>query len=200
MGKGAGRMNEIRMDIKSCILSLTNTKRNQVFLDKVIHKEFFDMSIVYRQIMGFLEFDRDRIASIGISYEMLERERVAIRELEKAAYQTTFEAFPAEMGMREEGHYVVSNYLHYYGATAMLDNTFLEEAAKTFGEGFYIIPTNIDRIDVIAESKAEPKELAEILARWNESQEGYEILSDNIYYYDRMKKKIEVACANETNR
>ena len=131
---------------------------------------------------------------------MLERENVSVEELEKAAYTTTFREFPAVMKMVTEGQGIVSNYLRYYGAAAMLDDSFLEKAAKTFGESFYIIPTNIDRIEVVAESKTEPKKLAGLLARWNERQEEYQILSDNIYRYDRTKKKIEIACESRARR
>lgn len=193
-------MKETKLETKSCILSLMNTKRNQDFLEKVIHKEFFDMSIVYRQILEYNVIYGDRHPSIGISCAMMEREGVTIEKIEKDAYIVSTREFPAEMKMIAEKHYMVSNYLRYFGAAAMLYDGFFEKAAGFLEESFYLFPTTIDGFEVIAESKAEPEKLAKRLAVWNEKQADSKVLSDNIYYYDRIKKKFEIAEESEVRK
>lgn len=80
----------------------------------------------------------------------------------------------------------------YSGTTALFYPELLEQAARTFGEGFYILPSSIYEVLLLPEGKGiPPEELKEIIAEANEKAgKKEESLSDVIYHYDRDTKNL----------
>lgn len=80
----------------------------------------------------------------------------------------------------------------YSGTTAILYPELLEQAARTFGEGFYILPSSIYEVLLLPEGKGiPPEELKEIVAEVNErTGKKEEALSDVIYHYDKVSKRL----------
>lgn len=186
-------LKEIMLEPENCIVTLINTKRNRTFLEKAVHKEFFDMSIVYHQFLpDYRPLPGEKFASVAVREEMLQRAGITLEELHDTAFQITMREFPAQMEQISESFYMVSNYLRSYGAAAMFDMKFMEKTAGKFGENFYIIPCSMDMIEIVAESRIEAEELSGLFERWNANLEERKILSDNLYLYNRRKKQIEI--------
>lgn len=90
---------------------------------------------------------------------------------------------------KEEGHvplfYVLSNRLKINGAVTLLYPGLLERLEERFGGGFYLIPSSIHELLLLAESEeTEVKELNQMVCEVNESHViPEEVLADHVYYY-----------------
>lgn len=184
---------------KSCIVSLMNTARNRERLDTVVHKGFFDMSIVYHQLMSELEpLPGGRYSTALVSVDMFQKAGITLEKLHDTALAVTKQAFPAELKQDNDIFYVATNYLKQFGSSAMLDMDFMEETGEKLGENFYIVPCLRDMIQIVAESSIEAEKLYELFTNWNARLREYEVLSDHIYLYNRKKKQIEIVNAQPT--
>jgi len=184
---------------KSCIVSLMNTARNRERLDTVVHKEFFDMSIVYYQFLPeFVPLPGERCSTALVSVDMFQKSGVTLEELHDTALAVTKQALPAELKQDNDIFYVATNYLKQFGSSAILDMEFMEETGEKLGENFYIVPCLRDMIQIAAESSIEAEKLYELFTNWNARRKEYEVLSDHIYLYNRKKKQIEIVNAQPT--
>lgn len=92
---------------------------------------------------------------------------------------------------KEEEHaplfYVLSNEMKINGAATLLYPGLLEGLEERFGGGFYLIPSSVHELLLLAESKeTEVKELNEMVCEVNESHViPEEVLSDHVYYYSK---------------
>lgn len=192
-------MKGIRLKPKNCIVSLMNTARNRERLDTAVHKEFFDMSIVYHQFLPeFVPLPGERYSTALVSVDMFQKSGVTLEKLHDTALKVMKQEFPAELKPDNGIFYVATNYLKQFGSAAMLDMEFMEETAERLGESFYIVPCLRDIIQIAAESSIEAEKLYELFTDWNVRLKEYEVLSDHIYLYNRKKKQIEIVNAQPT--
>ena len=89
--------------------------------------------------------------------------------------------------------YVVSNRECLYGASVLYYPGVQERISEKFGENYYVIPSSVNEFLVIPESKApEVKDIASMVYETNHKiLEPKEVLSDNIFYYDKETKRLE---------
>ena len=76
-----------------------------------------------------------------------------------------------------------------------LDDESLEELSHKCDGNFYILPSSVHEVLVLSEKKAPCiKDLRDMVYEVNSTQVlPEEILSDNVYYYDKETKSISIA-------
>ncbi|MDE6700802.1 MAG: hypothetical protein K2K10_07315, partial [Acetatifactor sp.] len=89
---------------------------------------------------------------------------------------------------------VLCNTQRIYGATCMIYPGVLHALAEEAGENLYILPSSVHEILLMPESEVDDtKYLQDMIREVNSTQvEPEEILSDNLYYYNRLEKRVEI--------
>ena len=95
---------------------------------------------------------------------------------------------------KEDVMYVLSNRLRSYGAAVILYEDRLEEIGEYLGENYYVLPSSVHEMIIIAESAAPgQEELSDLVTEINTTQvDAEEVLSNHAYYYDRKKRKLQM--------
>lgn len=103
--------------------------------------------------------------------------------------QTASESFFREVPLR-----VLSNVKRVHGAICMLYPDVLENLARKEQKSFYILPSSIHEVILLADTGAGlPGELKAMIAEVNSTQVApEEVLSDSLYYYDFTDKKVKI--------
>lgn len=193
---------------------LVNTEMNRKLLEAVPHREFLDLSMVY---MLRLEEEEEcgMECSIDVKNEYLELWNVSEEELfrdadanarrdggtvlksivdiiketpygEEMAIQALDKSFPM---------YVMTNRRRTYGAVGMLDAETLKEAGKVLGGSYYILPSSVHELILLASSgkEGEVQQLEGMVKEINDTQVlAEERLGYHIYRYDNESGKISV--------
>lgn len=193
--------------VKSRIVyRLINRASNEKLLEEVPYVEYLDLAIVYYLIFEVTEYG---MASMMIRHSHIEQWKIATSELHQTACDNTHRIFPYEFmsmnaaiesltGMdvseEEEVLYILSNHLKSYGAAALLYPGRLEGIGIYMEDNYYVLPSSVHEVILIAEKDAPERERLGVTVREiNETQlEEEDILSDHIYYYDRATKNLQI--------
>lgn len=219
-------MNEcLKNASEKVVFTLVNTKQNEVLLQQVPHRQYMDLSIMYRIVINSHEdgiftarVTNDLAARLGMSEEQLfdcavvNTKRIfppVIREMREILIDMLHDnGIPrelAEMTFDEtEGPnmWVISNSKGMNGAASMLYEDELHGLAKRLGSNFYILPSSIHEIIAVADSDFKaPEELAQMVAETNvQSVSLEERLSNSVYYYDRDLRKVSLVESGSDKR
>lgn len=195
---------------------IVNRSRNRVLLERIPHVDFLDLSICF-----FYAYQSDALGSGSIliynshmemwncSTETLMRlardntERIYPWEIHRME-ELLSEALPAEEWEPEEAlpgegagsvpMRVLCNTQRIYGATCMIYPGVLRTLAQEAGENLYILPSSVHELLLMPESGVEDaRYLQDMIREVNGTQvEPEEVLSDNLYLYDRRKNRVEI--------
>ena len=90
--------------------------------------------------------------------------------------------------------YVLTNDTGINGATCILYDNVLKNFAKVQDSNIFILPSSIHEVMLVPENtETEPEFLTSLVVEANNSAVGLiDLLSDNIYYYDREKDKVYI--------
>lgn len=203
------------------IFQLINTEQNKEMFEKgVPHREFKDLSIIYRYVVKAEEHE---IQSAIITIGLQEHIGMSEEELYKAAVENTRRILPPTVkSMKEcvfEMHtaigecpeqadfimmpdmWIISNNRHINGATSMLYEDVLYELSNTLGSDLYILPSSKHEVIVIKAIECDPLELAQMVAQINMEQvELTDRLSNQVYYYSRDLRKVTLATDTPNKR
>jgi len=192
---------------------LISAGQNQELLQKIPHIIYLDMAICFYyaykgEILGN--------GSILIYNTHMEVWNTTVDELYELAQRNTPEIFPWKkvpmeeavremMGdeLEEEEYrdfweavpmYVVSNSEHVYGAATLLYTRMLKEVSEVAQKNLYVIPSSIHEVIVLQDNgDKDVMRLKEIIEEVNRTQvESEEILSDNLYYYNRISGVLSI--------
>ncbi len=123
----------------------------------------------------------------------LEKNHISFSEkwIEEMAVQMLKSEMPED---RRTPMYVLTNVGKLHGAACILYQQLLENFAKKVNDNLYILPSSIHEIIMIPASFAgKAADLREMVEEINATQvEEEEVLSDSIYFFDRLTKKLEV--------
>lgn len=196
---------------------LVNTDRNRSLLPTIPHKDFLDLSVIYRVFIPSIE---ESVSSIGesassiISNSIIEKwnisetelEEIAINNLKKSkiTFRNIFEflksMIPEEISLKaldrmekDSFMYVLRSETSSYGANAILLNSELEKIFAKLGS-FYIFPSSIHECMIAPVSKMpSAKEAKSVILQANGDPDCVppeDILSDTLYQYDGNDIKI----------
>ncbi len=211
---------------KKIVFQIVNTADNIEMLLKCPHRNFEDLSVVYRAITGI---SNSGVSGFLITNDIAEVEGLTEEELYDCAYENTKKLFPfkserIEVIMRRlmrrwgadedeikeafpgytktplrERIYVVSNRHDFFGANALLYSDVIGEVAAKIGTDCYILPSSVhDLIILSTETYYKENRLANIVKTTNnESVRPQERLSDSVYMYSISSGEISRASLEE---
>lgn len=192
---------------------LVNYKKNEEFLKECPHIKYLNLAIVFYYAYS------DSIlgnGSIIIRNTHKEEWNVSTEELFRQANDNTERLFPCEilgiedlleelaggefldegMEIREEMRipmYVLTNNSRHLGAISMMYPGLLEKLAKKEDANLFILPSSVHEIIVLPDTGQDTEDLRNMVQEVNESQVAEEeILSDSVYYYDKISERIEL--------
>lgn len=203
---------------ENIVFQIINTEHNEEMLAGMPHREFLDLSIIYRCV---IKMDEEGTQSTLIDNGMAEWFGFTEEQLFKLAMENTKRIFPpyvktindvmrgilmkdgmpqeiAEMlveGMpSDQMMWILSNGIDTYGAVSMLYEDELFALASKLESDLYILPSSIHEVIVVKATLQEPDELAQMVAEANMGSVALEErLSNQVYYYDRELRKLSLA-------
>lgn len=197
----------------SIVFQLINTASNKELLEKVPHRKFLDLSIIYRWILKNTE---DGIMSTIIKNNMMKEVGLDEEALFEKAVENTKRLFPTciknmkdvisdidneisdEDELPDVNLWVITNASLTNGAAVMIYEDVLYKLSCELDSDFYIIPSSIHECLALPTFLGTPKELVELVKVVNMTEVlPNEVLSDNVYYYSRKLRML--AFANTTS-
>ena len=207
------------------IFQLVNTMQNEELLKKLPHRDFQDLSIIYRWVVGV---EQQGISSVVINNHVAESLGMGEEELFKAAAENTRRILPPVVqsmnevmrdmfvadGMPKEladlmvgeqepemTMWIITNESKIDGAASMLYEDKLHSLAEKVGTDLYILPSSVHEVIAVSVEMGEPEELARMVAEINMDQVDLsERLSNQVYHYDKDLRKITLATDTPNKR
>ena len=207
------------------VFQIINTQQNKSFLEKVPHREFQDLSIVYKVIISA---DKDAVQSSKITNEFAKRLGMSEEQLFKCAAENTRRLFPpvvrsmndimremfardgmpqeiAEMMIAEippeQTMWVISNEKGINGAASMLYENELHELAESLESDLYILPSSVHEVIAVSSDMGSPEMLAQMVVEVNMQEVSLdERLSNQVYHYDKDLRKLTLATDTPNKR
>ncbi len=202
------------------VMMLVNTEQNREMLADMPHREFQDLSVIYRYVVSQ---NREGIASFRITNDIMKECGMTPEDLFRYAAENTKKMFPPKISTIEEvmfgmsgedgipdeiaefldmnrepkeSLWVISNTSGINGAVSMLYEENLHNLAERIGTDLYILPSSVH--EVLAASvemgSGNPEELAVMVQEINMSAlELEDRLSNNVYHYDKDLRELKLA-------
>lgn len=210
---------------ENVVMMLVNTEQNKEMLQDIPHRDFKDLSIIYRYVV---DVGKEGVASTLITNSLAKGIGMSEKQLYDAAILNTKRLFPPVVqsmsdvlkealisgGMPESlaesmigemppemSMYVISNESKINGAVSMLYETELHALAEKMGDDLYILPSSIHEVIAVPASGGDPEELAQMVEDVNMGQvEIGERLSNQVYHYDKDLRTLTLATDNQNKR
>ena len=210
--KKGNKLNE-KLDLdkakENIIFQLINTEKNKNLLSDVPHRQFLDLSIIYRWLVNE---DAEEIASAVIHDSLAEELGLSEEELFELALDNTkrimtpavrtmwevlfgAKGMPPTFGEIPEDNqiYVISNSKNINGAGSILYEEKLHELAEKIGTDLYILPSSVHEVIAVSSEIGTPEKLSEMVRKVNGTDVAEEEqLSDHVYFYDKEKRQVSM--------
>lgn len=187
-------------DKDKVVYQLINTEQNQELLKTIPHRDFLDLSVIYRYVFSMDETDR-RICSTIITNASAEILGVNEQELfdlakvnTKRLFTTTIKPISQVLERKDSADnemHIVTNSIKWYGAATILDEEVLHKLAEKLGSDLILFFTSLDEFVAYSASIITVDE-ADILVQ-SIIQKKVAIkdrLSNHAYYYNRELRTI----------
>lgn len=197
--------------LKNVERSVVSTQLNKGVLDKYIHREYLDLSVIYKVVL--LRDDNGRY-TITISKALAEKLDLTIEDLERASVMNkgvecyitaSVQKIIMESGVLtdEEKYladnggcpmYTISSRDGIEGASSILHTSLFAGLAAALNHDLFILPSSIHELICIPDLGQHTYFLREMVASVNSSSvEPEEILGSSVYRYNRRRKTITIA-------
>ena len=210
---------EINIDIKNVdriIFNVVNTTRNTEMLKNIPSRSFLDLSVIYRMVVSS---NSNFTSSFVITNNYAERMGLTEDDLFQHAAENTLRIYPpvvqtaqsvlmeslknreipddiieVMLGNTQPDMWVITNTKKIHGSSLILYKNELDKLAMRLGSDLYILPISIHELLAVPSDIGDPQELRMMVATANENEvPKEELLSDNVYYYDRTTGKVRIA-------
>lgn len=203
-------------------MMLVNTEQNKEMLADMPHREFQDLSVIYRYVVAQ---DEQGVASFKVTNAIMEQAGMTPEELFQLASENTKKMFPPKIASMEdvmldmmkgdgipdeladelavffdtekdpkESMWLIGNRSGINGAVSMLYDENLQKLAEKMGTDLYIIPSSVHEVLAVSVEMGNPEELAEMVQQVNMSSvELEDRLSNNVYHYDKDLRQLKLA-------
>ena len=178
--------------MKNIFFQLINTEKNKTLLLDHPHREYLDLSIIYRYAVNISDND---IATAMINYSLMDEFKLTEKELYEAAYKNTKKILkPKVTSPGLPGFYMITNDLNIFGANGILYKDIVAKEAKKLGTDIYLIPSSMHEFLIQPVSDTlKPKDLKEVIKNANENViDPEDYLSDSLYIYRLETDTVEV--------
>ncbi len=207
------------------VFQVINTLQNEDMLRDMPHREFQDLSIIYRWVV---KVDENGIQSSAIRNNLAEQLGMNEEQLFKCAVENTRRIFPPtvksmndvirEMFIRDgmpaevadmmigempedKMMWVISNDRGINGAGSMLYEDNLHKLAMKLETDLYILPSSVHECIAVSTNVGDPYELAEMVSEINMGQVALEDrLSNQVYHYDKDARRLTLATDTPNKR
>lgn len=207
------------------IFQLVNTMQNEDMLKNLPHRDFQDLSIIYRWVV---DVEQQGLSTVVINNHVAESLGMGEEQLFRAAAENTRRILPPVVqsmnevmrdlfvadGMPKEladlmigeqepemTMWVISNERKIDGAASMLYEDKLHSLAERVGTDLYILPSSVHEVIAVSVEMGEPEELARMVSEVNMDQVDLsERLSNQVYHYDKDLRKITLATDTPNKR
>lgn len=207
------------------VFQLINTEQNKEMLADMPHREFKDLSVIYRLVC---KVDEEGLFSSPIHNNLAERLGFSEEQMFKLAAENTKRLLPpvvksmnevirdifmqdgmppeiADMMIgempEEQQMYVISNEKGINGAVSMLYEDGLHDLAEKLGSDLFILPSSVHEVIAISANMGDPNELAAMVTEINMGQVVLdERLSNQVYHYDKELRKVTLATDTPNKR
>ena len=206
------------MKEENVFMQLINTESNPKLLAESPHRPFHDMSVIYRVKMGL---DEGGLMSVKVTDDVMKNMGLDEERLFELAAEQTPKILPPKiqsmneifLGMMGEtglgGHegeellesmdmgvdmLVISNKYNIHGATNMVFDSVLHDAAERLGQDIYLLPSSTHEILAVGQSMGDPEELQAMVNEINQSTVGeQDRLSNQVFAYNMTTRELTVA-------
>lgn len=185
---------------------LINAGKNKEMLDRVPHRMFLDLAVVYYAVVVELEDHGTGTMLINNGYmeqwgqleDSLYRQAIENMRAEGKPFFRDMDTVICGLLLQEDVDllcddaskldaklYVLSNQRRKYGAAEILDNNILQMIADKIGDGFIVLPSSVHEVIIVPpKNEMEYGKLADMVREVNDSQVAVEErLSYHIYVY-----------------
>lgn len=204
---------------KNIVFQLINTEQNKDMLQNLPHREFYDLSIIYRWIV---DVNAAGVASAIVNNALADRIGMNEGQLFQAAVNNTKNILPPEIqsmrkilgdnllacGIPDEEvnslinsgqpeMWIITNNKGINGAASILYDEILQQAAEQMEDDLYLLPSSIHECIAMPARDIDPNILSELVYSVNVTEVDVgERLSNNVYYYDKDMRKLSQATDN----
>ncbi len=197
-------------------MKIVNADKNAEMLKTTPHYKFGDLAAIFQVQVDSNEFGNavitvkdDHMKMWGVDTKtLMDHAKPNMEQNQPVRIQSMIEVLTEMMGDlpgailppgEEPTMYVMSNETKINGAAAMIFTDKLGEFAEEHGANLYILPSSIHEILLLPDNGAmSVSELEAMVRDVNATQVAPdEVLSDNVYYYDKDVKTIYIAATNE---
>ena len=195
---------------RNVFLRLVNRDKNKEQLEKIPHREFMDLAVVYYYSVpissgtcGTMLITKDHLTLLDITEEELHQAAQSNCERFQPAKICCMEEMVYSLGKklgvelqesksRSPFLYVMTNVNGVFGASAMINPKELEYFSNKINNSFYILPSSVHELILVPYSREFCVEyFAGMVREINETQvEATEVLSDSIYFFDKETKSL----------
>lgn len=193
---------------------LINAEQNKELLEKIPHRLFLDLAVVYYAVVrnqtqeetGTVLIRREHMEIWGQEEESLYQTAVMNMRAEGGADFTTLEdaikrvmpeitlpAAPRDLPW-DTGMYILTNRRKRFGAAEILDKKTLRMIADKVGDGFIVLPSSLHETIVLPpKAESEYERLADMVREVNDTQvDVEERLSYHVYAYSRDEEALKI--------
>ena len=188
-------------------VKLVSIEKNKALLDKLVYKDMGCGLAIIPAIDNWENY------MTNVSKTLAKAENYDTEELVTAALRSSAKSAPAVMRdlasaasgggtnllenpvpvlIDDGGLFVLSNEKNVNGASAMFYEGVLDKAMLVIGSSFYILPSSIHEVilvpSTLSNSVSHFKEM--VVAANKTVVEPYEVLSDDVYFYDGRLRKV----------
>ncbi len=197
---------------------LVNAEQNQALLDEIPHIIFLDLAICFYYAYSNKSLGSGTILIYNSHVKMWNTNTAELLELAQINTVNLFgvelksmgEVIKELLGTAEESitlneeapsyleelpMKILSNKNRAFGAVCMVIPGLLQKIAESLRSNFFILPSSVHELIIIADSGREDVlQLQSMVQEVNSTQvEPEELLSNNVYYYNRIIKKINIS-------
>ena len=191
MVKTIAMHNEFRISEDKIVCQLINTEKNQNLINRVPHRSWLDLTIIYRVISPIEE---GGFNSTIIYDSLAEKKGWSEEQLYRLSMENTPLLLPLTTDEIQGAFDIISNTDKTLGACAVLFQSVLEYEAEQMDGDFFLIPSSIHEMLVVPAEGHEKEGLQKVLQECNRKVlDEMEILSDSIYFYDRKRGEVSIA-------
>lgn len=193
---------------------LVNAEQNKELLEKIPHRNFMDLAVVYYAIAR--DYAREDIGTILILNGHME----IWGQEEENLYQTAMRNMRADgeadfvtlesvvkhilrgitlpddesKDLRRKNMYILTNHRRRFGAAEILDKKTLRTIADQIGDRFIVLPSSVHETIVLPpKEEAEYGRLADMVREVNDTQiDVEERLSYHVYVYSRDEEMLKI--------
>lgn len=187
------------LDLKNAkeniVFQVVNTLQNETLLKNIPHREFLDLSIIYRRVF---QIDDENITSSIITNSFSKELGLNEEELFQYALVNTRRLLPPTILSADDAPlWCISNSLYINGAVNMLYEDILHKLATQIESDLYILPSSVHECMVTPANIDVPYNLADMVREINLTEVAIEDrLSNLVYHYSRTTRKLTIAVDN----